>query len=63
VQSWWLYSIDYNHVENIGGVAQYFHPKAHSGTPDIGAYAYGFGNPPTTTQGRARAVVMAVAMV
>jgi hypothetical protein len=21
VQSWWLYSIDYNYVKNIGGVA------------------------------------------
>jgi hypothetical protein len=39
VQSWWLYSIDYNHVKNIGSVAQCFDPKAHSGTPDIGAYA------------------------
>ncbi len=28
VQSWWLYSIDYNHVKNIGGVAQCIPPKA-----------------------------------
>jgi hypothetical protein len=40
VQSWWLYSIDYDYIKTIGGVAQCFHPKARSGTPDIGAYAY-----------------------
>ncbi len=39
VQSWWLYSIDYDYIKSIGGTAQCFHPKARSGTPDIGAYA------------------------
>ena len=40
VQSWWLYSIDYDYIKSIGGTAQCFHPKARSGTPDIGAYAH-----------------------
>jgi hypothetical protein len=40
VQSWWIYSIDYAYIEKIGGVAQCFHPKARSGPPDIGAYAF-----------------------
>jgi hypothetical protein len=40
VQSWWIYSIDYTYITNIGGVAQCFHPKARTGTPDIGAYAH-----------------------
>jgi hypothetical protein len=40
VPSWWLYSVDYDYIKTIGGVAQCFHPKARSGTPDIGAYAY-----------------------
>ena len=39
VQSWWLYSIDYDYIRSIGGVAQCFHPKARSGAIDIGAYA------------------------
>ena len=39
VQDWWLYSIDYDYIKNIGGVAQCFHPKTRSGAPDIGAYA------------------------
>jgi parallel beta-helix repeat protein len=39
VQSWWLYSIDYDYIKNVGGVAQCFHPKTRAGTPDIGAYA------------------------
>jgi hypothetical protein len=39
VQSWWLYSIDYDYIKSLGGTAQCFHPKARSGTPDIGAYA------------------------
>ena len=38
--SWWLYSIDYDYIKNIGGTAQCFHPKARSGSPDIGAYAH-----------------------
>ena len=40
VQSWWIDSIDYTYITNIGGVAQCFHPKARTGTPDIGAYAH-----------------------
>ena len=39
-QSWWLYSIDYDYIKSIGGTAQCFHPKARSGSPDIGAYAH-----------------------
>jgi hypothetical protein len=39
VQSWWLYSVDFDYIKGIGGIAQCFHPKARSGTPDIGAYA------------------------
>jgi len=39
VQPWWLYSIDYDYIKGIGGVAQCFHPKARSGAIDIGAYA------------------------
>ena len=38
-QSWWLYSIDYTYIKNIGGVAQCFHPKARTSI-DIGAYAF-----------------------
>ena len=39
VQSWWLYSIDYDYIKSIGGVAQCFHAKARSGAIDVGAYA------------------------
>jgi hypothetical protein len=39
VQSWWLYSIDFDYIKSIGGIAQCFHPKARTGTADIGAYA------------------------
>jgi len=40
VQSWWLYSVDYDYIQSIGGIAQCFHPKARSTPSDIGAYAY-----------------------
>ena len=40
VQSWWLYSVDYDYIKSIGGIAQCFHPKARSSPPDVGAYAY-----------------------
>jgi hypothetical protein len=41
VQSWWQYSIDYDYIKAIGGVAQCFHPKARNASAvDIGAYAY-----------------------
>ncbi len=40
VQSWWLYSVDYAYIANIGGVAKCFNPKQRSGNPDIGAYEY-----------------------
>jgi MYXO-CTERM domain-containing protein len=39
--SWWIYSVDYNYIKSIGGVAKCFHPKTRSGTLDIGAYANG----------------------
>lgn len=38
VPSWWLYSIDYDYIRSISGVAQCFHPKARSGSPTLGAY-------------------------
>lgn len=37
-QPWWEYSIDYEYIRSIGGVAGCFHPKARTGGPDIGAY-------------------------
>ena len=40
VQSWWLYSVDYDYISTIGGIAQCFHPATRSSPPDIGAYAY-----------------------
>src|SRR5262249_49656344 len=39
--SFWQYSIDYDYIKSIGGVAKCFHAKTRSGTPDIGAYANG----------------------
>ena len=39
--SWWQYSIDYDYIRRIGGVAQCFHPKNRPTTNDIGAYASG----------------------
>jgi MYXO-CTERM domain-containing protein len=47
--SWWQYSVDINYIKSIGGVAQCFHAKNRSGTPDIGAYANGTVS--TTTAG------------
>ncbi len=38
LQSWWSYSIDYDYIRSIGGVAQCFHPKARTGGADMGAY-------------------------
>jgi hypothetical protein len=38
--SWWIYSIDYNYISSLGGVAQCFKPRTRSGTIDIGAYEY-----------------------
>ncbi len=37
-QTWWIYSIDYDYIRSIGGVANCFHPKQRSGGPDLGAY-------------------------
>jgi serralysin len=39
--SWWQYSIEYDYIKSIGGVAKCFNPKMRSGTPDVGAYANG----------------------
>ena len=39
VPTWWIYSVDYNYIKAIGGIAQCFHPKARTGNPDLGAYA------------------------
>jgi hypothetical protein len=38
---WWSYSIDYDYIKSIGGVAKCFNPKPRSGTPDVGSYASG----------------------
>jgi MYXO-CTERM domain-containing protein len=37
-QAWWTYSIDYDYIRSIGGVAECFHPKERTGGPDMGAY-------------------------
>lgn len=37
-QSWWEYSIDYDYIRSIGGVAQCFQPKRRTGGADVGAY-------------------------
>jgi hypothetical protein len=39
VQGWWIYSVDYDHIRAIGGVARCFSPRPRSGAPDLGAYA------------------------
>jgi MYXO-CTERM domain-containing protein len=57
--SWWKYSIDYDYIKSIGGVARCYNPKTRSGTPDIGSYANGAVTtamqntctPPTTGSG------------
>jgi len=38
--SWWIYAIDYDYIRSIGGVGRCFQPKAHTGTPDLGAYVH-----------------------
>lgn len=38
-RGWWMYSVDYDYIRTIGGVAQCFHPKARTGAIDLGAYA------------------------
>jgi hypothetical protein len=40
VQPWYQYSIDYEYIRSLGGVAGCFKTAARSGTPDIGAYEY-----------------------
>lgn len=37
-QEWWNYSVDYDYIRSIGGVAQCFHPKPRTGGADLGAY-------------------------
>lgn len=37
-QEWWIYSIDYDYIRSIGGVANCFHPKPRTGGADLGAY-------------------------
>jgi MYXO-CTERM domain-containing protein len=39
--SWWSYSIDYDYIKSIGGVAKCFNPKMRGSTLDIGAYVNG----------------------
>jgi hypothetical protein len=38
--SWWIYSVDYDHIRMIGGVARCFQPKARTGAVDLGAYSH-----------------------
>ena len=42
--SWWQYTIDYDYIEGIGGVAACFEPRTRSGALDIGAYEYAAGS-------------------
>jgi len=37
-QEWWIYSVDYDYIRSIGGVAKCFHPKPRTGGADLGAY-------------------------
>jgi len=37
-QEWWIYSVDYDYIRSIGGVAKCFHPKSRTGGSDLGAY-------------------------
>lgn len=39
--AWWKYTIDYDYIKSLGGVAYCFNPKTRTGTPDIGSYANG----------------------
>jgi hypothetical protein len=39
--SWWSYTVDYDYITQIGGVAKCFNSATRSGTPDVGAYEYG----------------------
>ena len=38
--SWWNYTVDYDYITQIGGVAKCFNPTTRSGTPDVGAHEY-----------------------
>ena len=50
--SWWTYVIDYEYIQQIGGVAKCFNPRTRTSTPDIGAFEYngmpGLGGAPGT---------------
>lgn len=48
-QSWWRYSVNYDYIRSIGGVASCFHPKQRTGGPDVGAYELS-GEPHEVTQ-------------
>jgi len=37
-QQWWIYSVDYDYIRSIGGVAKCFHPKPRTLGADLGAY-------------------------
>jgi MYXO-CTERM domain-containing protein len=39
--SWWAYSIDYDYIKSVGGVAGCFNPKMRGTAVDIGAYVNG----------------------
>jgi len=39
--SWWQYSIDYDYIKSIGGIAKCFNSATRDGTNDIGAYNSG----------------------
>jgi MYXO-CTERM domain-containing protein len=38
--SWWTYVIDFEYIQQQGGVAKCFSPRTRDSTPDIGAYEY-----------------------
>jgi MYXO-CTERM domain-containing protein len=38
--SWWTYVIDYDYIQQLGGVAKCFNPRTRSNSPDIGAFEY-----------------------
>jgi len=39
--SWWQYSIDYDYIKRIGGVAKCFNPGVRAAAADVGAYKAG----------------------
>jgi MYXO-CTERM domain-containing protein len=46
--SWWQYSVDYDYIKSIGGVAKCFNPKVRMDPPGVGSY---FGAPTASATG------------